>query len=770
MFIWICKLIIRNIGLKVFILSCLLISEPGFIDRQIWAQNKTDDLEPRGSTHSVIEKPDLIDVGEAPVYFPATKMKKQKFSKPYHTITAPQSETNDFDLYIPAGGYFALKFNSQNKLLDLIYPEPENQFSQEVQTAIEKAPRWMKNDLINVFALLEIAYQDKWARAILDAEDPFVDEIAFCIAHLSPQYLTSLYASVELLELNAKLIYENDKYLNYVDVIDYGTSQTDPNYYTTTKYRKAKYTDTTEVEVPRDIYYWYIVHPKITDEIPAFIDPDIIESNSSHVNNITTPDKGHFWREFLFYNSDPGYAKFKDMVKDCKVVWNEFNAPGSGGAHAIEIMNRWQSASMDFTSNDERPHQPVRIYRKHIGRCGENGDMRVAIARSALIPCTSVASYSTDHVWNEFWDEEWIHWDGTINNPYMYIDGWGKEFGTVFRWRSDGFMSSVTPRYTRGHATLNIYALDSLDNPIDGARIILYTTGLYSPKAFDHYGFTDNSGKVTFLVGPGRSYWAKMSCDYGSIPSNSGEVLRVLGNSEAGAEYSVYMRIDAKKPQLSWNEIPVPQFKDNRYYLAIDVDVPSQILRGRDLFDDMNNGAFQFIPSENGKVNCFITDEPNYQSYLTGEEFGGSHSFNETDHASIGFEFDGSSNWYCIFDNSNSLHTLQHMVGSANLYSVYDSEVADVRILSNYPNPMNPQDSETTIMYQLPQKSNVELTIYNILGERVKTLINEIRYAGQFTINWDGRNEANQMVSSGIYLCRIKSDQGMSSRKMVVVR
>jgi hypothetical protein len=570
--------------------------------------------------------------------------------------------------------------------------------------------------------------------------------------------------------LNAKLIYENDEYLDYVEVVDYGSSQTDPDYYSTTKYRKAKYTDITEVELPREIYYWYIVHPKITDEIPAFIDPDIIESNYFHINNITTPGGGHFWREFLFYNADPGYAKFKDMIKGTKVVWNEFNDPTGSTSSAIIVMNRWLGGSVEFTSNEERPHQPVRIYRKHMGRCGEFSDMRVAIARSALIPTTSVATYSRDHVWNEFWDEDWIHWDGATDDPLMYVDDWGKELNSVFRWRSDGSFSSVTETYTRGHSILNIYTLDSLDNPIDGATVILYAPGLYQDKAFDNYSVTDSEGKVTFIVGAGRSYWARMSCDYGSVPSEQGQVLRVISNSQDNEEYSVYLQIDKKKPVLDWEEIPEPQFNENRYYLEVDVRAPSQILRGKDLFDDMNKNAFQFIQKENGRINYFVTDESDYQSYISGEDFEGFHSFYDSDLSSSGFEFDGNSNWYCIFDNSNSLHTLQHLVGSVNLYSAYDPEIVNVRILSNFPNPTNPQLSETTILYQLPQKSNVELSIYNTLGQKVKTLINEIQYAGQFSVDWDGRNELNQTVSSGVYLCKIKTDQGSSSRKIIVVR
>jgi hypothetical protein len=753
------------------ILVLLFLSGFGQMDNQALAQVKDNDQYIRGCTHRWIDEKVMMVVGDAPTYISPLPLDKQGFQKPVQ-INAPLTESTALDCYLPAGGHLAIQFDHDSKLLNLITPDWGSPFSEIVQTAIDKAPRWLQNDLINIFSLLESSHQEKWANAIIDAEDPYIDEIAFCIAHLSPQYLMSSYASAQLLKDNAELIYQNDQFLDYVEVIDYGSSQTDPNYYSTTKYRKAKYIDTLEVEVPRDIYYWYIVHPKITDEIPAYIDPDIIESNYSHSNNITTSENGYFWRDFLFNYYDPGYSKLKDLLKGCRVVWNEFGGSVSMGADpAVNILNRWLGRSMTFTSNEERPHQPVRIYRKHIGRCGEYGDMRVAIARAALIPAANVASYSTDHVWNEFWDEDWIHWDDVIDDPYMYLGGsWNKKFGTVFRWRSDGSLISVTQRYTREQSTIHIYALDSKGNPIDGARIILYTTGLDGSLWFDTYGSTDSDGKVTFIVGTDRKYYAKMQCDYGSVPAGSSDnLLRVVSNSEAGREYSVSMTIAAEKPVSTWEEIPVPQFTDNRFYLAVDFKVPSQIVRGTDLFDDMEQNAFQFIKQTGGRTNNFMTDEANYQNLIAGEEFKGFYSLYQCDSASVGFEFDDQSDWYCVFDNSASLHTLQHLVGSVELYSVYEPAIPKVYVLQNYPNPLNPLKSETTITYQLPQKAKVEITIYNLLGQKVKTLVNETKYAGEFSINWDGRNELNQLVSVGVYICKLKTDSAIASKKIMLV-
>jgi ligand-binding sensor domain-containing protein len=75
-------------------------------------------------------------------------------------------------------------------------------------------------------------------------------------------------------------------------------------------------------------------------------------------------------------------------------------------------------------------------------------------------------------------------------------------------------------------------------------------------------------------------------------------------------------------------------------------------------------------------------------------------------------------------------------------------------ILHNYPNPFN---LSTTIQYSLPSENHVELTIYDILGRKIITLVNEDLPAGDHSIIWNGKNNNGIKVGSGIYLCKFKA-------------
>ncbi|MBN2093428.1 T9SS type A sorting domain-containing protein, partial [candidate division KSB1 bacterium] len=85
----------------------------------------------------------------------------------------------------------------------------------------------------------------------------------------------------------------------------------------------------------------------------------------------------------------------------------------------------------------------------------------------------------------------------------------------------------------------------------------------------------------------------------------------------------------------------------------------------------------------------------------------------------------------------------------------------------NYPNPFNPV---TTIKFSLAQAGMTELTIYNVMGQPVRTLLNREMQAGLHEMNWDGRDEQGEMLSGGVYFYQIKTRGYSETRKMVLLK
>ena len=88
-------------------------------------------------------------------------------------------------------------------------------------------------------------------------------------------------------------------------------------------------------------------------------------------------------------------------------------------------------------------------------------------------------------------------------------------------------------------------------------------------------------------------------------------------------------------------------------------------------------------------------------------------------------------------------------------------------LYANYPNPFN---AETQMTYALPVAGAVELAIYNVRGQRVRTLVQGVQAAGRYQIVWDGRNDTGAGLASGVYLSRLASTQGVRVRRLLLIK
>jgi flagellar hook assembly protein FlgD len=88
-------------------------------------------------------------------------------------------------------------------------------------------------------------------------------------------------------------------------------------------------------------------------------------------------------------------------------------------------------------------------------------------------------------------------------------------------------------------------------------------------------------------------------------------------------------------------------------------------------------------------------------------------------------------------------------------------------LAANYPNPFNP---DTQIRFGLPNSARVNLVIYNLRSQVVRVLVDQEMHAGWHMLRWDGKNEQNQDVASGIYLYILQTDGKRLLRKMMLIR
>jgi hypothetical protein len=257
-------------------------------------------------------------------------------------------------------------------------------------------------DTISYLQYINYSTMDIYAKLISSAENKFKDEIAFSIAHTPTQVLFQTRHN-PVYKKNAELLYEIDQYLDYASIVEYG-SYTSGDYYSTVSYKyKTSATGTIQTtELPRDIYYWYIVHPKISDEIPNYINPETGEAAS--------PPLGRFWRDYLFYHNDTEYPQdpttdinddgipdyhypkdaspplLKEKLAGIEYVYDSqpYDSPrgyqndGYNNSrpwgykdHAIETLGNWVAKTLPLNEQEsadgERPIQPVRIARHHNG-------------------------------------------------------------------------------------------------------------------------------------------------------------------------------------------------------------------------------------------------------------------------------------------------------------------------------------------------------------------------------------------------------------------
>ncbi len=121
-----------------------------------------------------------------------------------------------------------------------------------------------------------------------------------------------------------------------------------------------------------------------------------------------------------------------------------------------------------------------------------------------------------------------------------------------------------------------------------------------------------------------------------------------------------------------------------------------------------------------------------------------------------------------VMDRAKHLHQILTYLGETPDEPTDAPPVLANRLAQNYPNPFNPQ---TTIAFALKTRGRVRIDVYNVAGERVRTVLDETRAAGSYSdVRWDGRDAAGSPVASGVYFYRLVAGEFSQAKKMVLLK
>jgi hypothetical protein len=160
--------------------------------------------------------------------------------------------------------------------------------------------------------------------------------------------------------------------------------------------------------------------------------------------------------------------------------------------------------------------------------------------------------------------------------------------------------------------------------------------------------------------------------------------------------------------------------------------------------------------------NCFYGDIADGASSMGGCDI---YTFDLTDHPGGSFNVWFDVSYYD--DCGNRYEVRLDPEFDPGRQSEGDTPITTYGLVQNYPNPFNPS---TTINYQIPRAGHVDLSIYDVSGRLIKTLVNGDRSEGLHTVTWDGKDNMGVSVASGIYFYKMKSGQFVETKRMVLLR
>ncbi len=663
-------------------------------------------------------------------------------------------ETVDCRFVVPAnGGVFPVLADLWGEALDI---NPAIQLTDLAQQTVDLAPAWLQEHLIWKYSILSAENQDRYGTLLLAHQgQPYFDELAFTLANLSWTILANPNWDEEVLVQNAQGIYDHDELLSYVNVVDYPGD----DYYSTTEYNTIVDGDTVWVEIPKEIYYHYVVMPKVSDEPPI---------NDASVYN-------EFWRQYLWDMDDAGYPVFDEVLNENVLVFWDQQTKSYGWSpdvvfsdslHAVDIVTGWVRATIDTGATGNRPIQPNVIAHEHNGNCGENQDLLCAAGRLALIPTACVMDINEDHVWCQaWWNGTWHGWYvDTFSNDYCAYDkdrmAGGKDCSCIWYWRNDGFTYDYVAYYSN-FCHLTVTVTDSTGVPVDNAAVQVASEGWMTSDLYrGTWGQTDENGQITFELGDSQNYYLNIATTLGVFGGGGYE--QVIENSIPNQEYFFDWSPPDSMPVLPCTEQTGGSW--TKYLIQVDFNLPADLMNGRDYYANPRSEYAE--PIEGGTADFFIVDSENWELYQAGEEFDCYELIEGESSGQVWFYAPHTDEWYIVFSGDRHQGFLTFANAEITLWRHNGTGIAEGGLNGSaaFISP-NPCSGPASVQFATVAPGMATVQLFDLQGRLIRTLHNGFIEQGSHDLSLDAST-----LASGLYFVRFSGNGVDAVRSVAVVR
>jgi hypothetical protein len=309
------------------------------------------------------------------------------------------------------------------------------------------------------------------------------------------------------------------------------------------------------------------------------------------------------------------------------------------------------------------------------------------------------------------------------------------------------------------------YKIVAVDQAKVPNRVTHPDSGFHRFQIIDHIIFTFENNNGEFLASdPGWEWGVPLS---GPDSAYSGE--KVWATNLEG-NYSNNSQIFLDSPNINLKNFPRAKLEFYQYY-----DFESDVGK----YWDGGNVKVSFDNGQNWSLLTPALGYP-YDKIFSLDEPGYGAQSNEWLYAEfdlspyLGMEIKIRFHFGSDFETNRTGWYLDDIAIKPELATAVDDKgqeknpglAAEYSLGQNFPNPFNP---ETTIRYQVAKQGLVKVTIYNLLGQAVATLVDEYQKAGKYRIKWNGKDDSGNRMTAGIYFYNIKSGSFHQTKKMILL-